>query len=119
MDDPVASQFPGGERLDQRIQRAEVEYLFSSKAAQTALAENYVGSILLMPIRASKRIEERGVSHQTETLPTNASRSAKGNFSPDATLGGTRRAQGTRRRAGTGDSSPHCWQHSTGAGQAR
>jgi p-hydroxybenzoate 3-monooxygenase len=27
----------------QRIQRAELEYLFSSKAAMTALAENYVG----------------------------------------------------------------------------
>lgn len=29
--------------FDQRIQRAELEYLFSSTAAQTTLAENYVG----------------------------------------------------------------------------
>jgi phosphate transport system substrate-binding protein len=36
-------RFPEESGFDQRIQRAELEYLFSSTAAQTALAENYVG----------------------------------------------------------------------------
>jgi p-hydroxybenzoate 3-monooxygenase len=36
-------RFPESSGFDQRIQGAELEYLFSSKAAQTALAENYVG----------------------------------------------------------------------------
>ncbi len=35
--------FPDHSRFDQRIQMAELEYLFSSRAAATALAENYVG----------------------------------------------------------------------------
>ena len=35
--------FPESNGFDRRIQRAELEYLFSSQAAQTALAENYVG----------------------------------------------------------------------------
>ena len=35
--------FPESSGFDRRIQRAELEYLFSSRAAQTALAENYVG----------------------------------------------------------------------------
>ncbi len=37
---PLSAEESG---FDQRIQRAELEYLFSSTAAQTALAENYVG----------------------------------------------------------------------------
>ena len=36
-------RFPESSGFDQRMQGAELEYLFSSKAAQTALAENYVG----------------------------------------------------------------------------
>jgi p-hydroxybenzoate 3-monooxygenase len=35
--------FPGHSSFDRRIQEAELEYLFSSTAAATALAENYVG----------------------------------------------------------------------------
>lgn len=35
--------FPDHSDFDQRIQRAELEYVFSSRAAATALAENYVG----------------------------------------------------------------------------
>ena len=35
--------FPDSSGFDRKIQTAELEYLFSSKAAQTALAENYVG----------------------------------------------------------------------------
>jgi p-hydroxybenzoate 3-monooxygenase len=35
--------FPESSGFDQKIQRAELEYLVSSRAAQTALAENYVG----------------------------------------------------------------------------
>ena len=35
--------FPESSPFDRRIQRTELEYLFSSQAAQTALAENYVG----------------------------------------------------------------------------
>jgi p-hydroxybenzoate 3-monooxygenase len=35
-------QFPG-EEFDQRMLKAELDYLFESRAAQTALAENYVG----------------------------------------------------------------------------
>jgi p-hydroxybenzoate 3-monooxygenase len=35
--------FPEGSGFDQKIQRAELEYLVSSRAAMTALAENYVG----------------------------------------------------------------------------
>jgi p-hydroxybenzoate 3-monooxygenase len=36
-------RFPESSGFDQKIQAAELDYLFSSKAAQTALAENYVG----------------------------------------------------------------------------
>lgn len=36
-------KFPENEGFGDRIQQTEIEYLFSSKAAQTALAENYVG----------------------------------------------------------------------------
>ncbi|HEX2012064.1 MAG TPA: 4-hydroxybenzoate 3-monooxygenase [Roseateles sp.] len=35
--------FPDHNGFDQRIQQAELDYLFDSRAAQTALAENYVG----------------------------------------------------------------------------
>jgi p-hydroxybenzoate 3-monooxygenase len=35
--------FPEGSGFDQKMQRAELEYLVSSRAAMTALAENYVG----------------------------------------------------------------------------
>jgi p-hydroxybenzoate 3-monooxygenase len=35
--------FPESSGFDQKMQRAELEYLVSSRAAQTALAENYVG----------------------------------------------------------------------------
>ena len=35
--------FPESSGFDRKIQHAELEYLFSSTAAQTALAENYVG----------------------------------------------------------------------------
>lgn len=35
--------FPEDNPFDRRVQAAELEYLFTSKAAQTALAENYVG----------------------------------------------------------------------------
>lgn len=34
---------PGASGFDQKVQGAELEYLFKSTAAQTALAENYVG----------------------------------------------------------------------------
>jgi p-hydroxybenzoate 3-monooxygenase len=36
-------KFPENEGFGDRIQRAEFDYLMSSKAAQTVLAENYVG----------------------------------------------------------------------------
>ena len=36
-------QFPESSGFDQKMQAAELQYLFSSTAAQTALAENYVG----------------------------------------------------------------------------
>lgn len=36
-------RFPDDSPFDRRIQRAELDYLFSSKAAQICLAENYVG----------------------------------------------------------------------------
>jgi p-hydroxybenzoate 3-monooxygenase len=36
-------RFPESTPFDRRIQRAELEYLFSSRAAQHSLAENYVG----------------------------------------------------------------------------
>jgi p-hydroxybenzoate 3-monooxygenase len=36
-------RFPESSGFDQKMQEAELEYLFSSTAAQTALAENYVG----------------------------------------------------------------------------
>ncbi|MBL4905991.1 MAG: 4-hydroxybenzoate 3-monooxygenase [Sneathiella sp.] len=36
-------KFPENEGFGDRIQQTEIDYLFSSKAAQTALAENYVG----------------------------------------------------------------------------
>ena len=36
-------RFPESSGFDRKMQAAELEYLFSSQAAQTALAENYVG----------------------------------------------------------------------------
>ena len=36
-------RFPESSGFDRKIQTAELEYLFDSKAAQTSLAENYVG----------------------------------------------------------------------------
>jgi p-hydroxybenzoate 3-monooxygenase len=39
----VLHQFPEGSSFDRRLQQAELEYLISSQAALTALAENYVG----------------------------------------------------------------------------
>jgi p-hydroxybenzoate 3-monooxygenase len=36
-------RFPEGSGFDQKIQRADLDYLERSKSAQTALAENYVG----------------------------------------------------------------------------
>ena len=36
-------QFPDEGAFDRRMQEAELDYLASSTAAQTALAENYVG----------------------------------------------------------------------------
>ena len=39
-------QLPTADSFDQRIQRAELEYLFSSRAALASLAENYVGLTL-------------------------------------------------------------------------
>ena len=36
-------RFPESSGFDQKMQAAELDYLFSSEAAQTALAENYVG----------------------------------------------------------------------------
>ncbi len=36
-------RFPESSAFDQKMQAAELEYLFSSRAAQTSLAENYVG----------------------------------------------------------------------------
>ena len=36
-------RFPESSGFDRKMQAAEMDYLFSSKAAQTALAENYVG----------------------------------------------------------------------------
>jgi p-hydroxybenzoate 3-monooxygenase len=39
----VLHRFPESSGFDQRLQRSELEYLVASKAAQTALAENYVG----------------------------------------------------------------------------
>ncbi len=39
----VLHTFPESSGFDRRVQAAELEYLFGSRAAQTALAENYVG----------------------------------------------------------------------------
>ena len=39
----VLHRFPDSSGFDQRIQQTELEYLVSSQAAMTALAENYVG----------------------------------------------------------------------------
>jgi p-hydroxybenzoate 3-monooxygenase len=36
-------RFPGTEGFDQKVQEAELDYLVNSRAASTALAENYVG----------------------------------------------------------------------------
>ena len=36
-------RFPDHGPFGERMQRAELDYLFSSRAALTALAENYVG----------------------------------------------------------------------------
>ena len=39
----VLHRFPDTDAFSQKIQNAELEYLVSSRAATTALAENYVG----------------------------------------------------------------------------
>ncbi|MFI4914675.1 MAG: 4-hydroxybenzoate 3-monooxygenase [Steroidobacterales bacterium] len=39
----ILHRFPEGSGFDQRIQQAELNYLVSSRAAATSLAENYVG----------------------------------------------------------------------------
>ena len=39
----VLHRFPEGSGFDQKLQQAELEYLVSSQAAMTVLAENYVG----------------------------------------------------------------------------
>jgi p-hydroxybenzoate 3-monooxygenase len=39
----VLHRFPDTDAFSQRIQEAELDYLVSSQAATTALAENYVG----------------------------------------------------------------------------
>ena len=36
-------RFPGGDEFQYRMQLAELDYVTSSPAAATALAENYVG----------------------------------------------------------------------------
>jgi p-hydroxybenzoate 3-monooxygenase len=36
-------RFPGRNPFDDRVQLAELDYVTGSKAASTALAENYVG----------------------------------------------------------------------------
>ena len=36
-------KFPEGDPFRDRLQRAELDYLFGSRAQQTVLAENYVG----------------------------------------------------------------------------
>jgi len=36
-------KFPEGDPFGDRLQRAELDYLFGSRAQQTVLAENYVG----------------------------------------------------------------------------
>jgi p-hydroxybenzoate 3-monooxygenase len=36
-------RFPEENEFDEKMQEAELDYLFGSRAAQTALAENYVG----------------------------------------------------------------------------
>jgi p-hydroxybenzoate 3-monooxygenase len=36
-------RFPGRNPYEDRVQRAELDYLVGSRAAQQALAENYVG----------------------------------------------------------------------------
>jgi hypothetical protein len=45
--------------VDQKIQEAELEYLYSSAAAETALAENYVG---LPYLRESGDIQKRSAA---------------------------------------------------------
>jgi len=36
-------RFPGGDTFHERLQRAQLEYVVSSRAAAASLAENYVG----------------------------------------------------------------------------
>jgi p-hydroxybenzoate 3-monooxygenase len=39
-------RFPENGEFGEKMQRAELDYLFSSRAAQAAVAENYVGLAL-------------------------------------------------------------------------
>jgi p-hydroxybenzoate 3-monooxygenase len=41
-------RFAGHTPFEQRVQRAELDFLFESRAASTALAENYVGLPLVL-----------------------------------------------------------------------
>ena len=42
-------RFPDNGDYQQRLQRAELDYVVGSRAAATALAENYVGMPLELP----------------------------------------------------------------------
>ena len=59
----LTHKFPDGGAIGQKLQRAELEYLVGSKAASTALAENYVG----LPFESSHLID--GPSHGRRRTP--------------------------------------------------
>ena len=59
----LTHKFPDGGAIGQKLQRAELEYLVGSKAASTALAENYVG----LPFESSHLID--GPSHGSRRTP--------------------------------------------------
>ena len=39
----ILHRFPGDDTFHERLQRAQLEYVVSSRAAAASLAENYVG----------------------------------------------------------------------------
>ena len=48
-------RFPSDDVFQQRLQRSQLEYVVSSRAAAASLAENYVGLPFVVSVCAAKR----------------------------------------------------------------
>lgn len=58
-------RFPGDDPFQRRLQLAELDYVTSSRAASTSLAENYVG----LPVEASAGVSDRDQTTHGASVP--------------------------------------------------